>query len=160
LSAVFYNGGFEPRYPLYNVWSDYTNRLSLMLSGGRHVCPVAFLHVGQSMHAGKAVRPEAFTSTLQDALLDCDWVLYDAWEDSASLAGREIRLHKEEYSILVVPPVEVIPHATLAKAKAFFEQGGIVVGYDFLPTKSGDAGQDLGGHRRPARRSGAMPRPG
>jgi hypothetical protein len=105
--------------------------------GGRHVCPVAFLHVGQSMHAGKAVRPEAFTSTLQDALLDCDWVLYDAWEDSASLAGREIRLHKEEYSILVVPPVEIIPHATLAKAKAFFEQGGIVVGYDFLPTKSG-----------------------
>lgn len=137
----FYNGGFEPRYPLYRIWADYSSRLSILLSGGRHVCPVAFLHAGQSMHAGKAVRPEAFTSTLQDALLDCDWVLYDAWEDSARLAGREIRLHKEEYSVLVVPPVEVIPHATLAKAKAFFEQGGIVVGYDFLPTKSGTLGK-------------------
>ena len=37
----FYNGGFEPRWPLYRVWADYTSRLSLMLTGGRHVCPVA-----------------------------------------------------------------------------------------------------------------------
>jgi len=42
----FYNGGFEPRYPLYRVYADYTNRLSLLLSGGRHVCPVAVLFAG------------------------------------------------------------------------------------------------------------------
>ena len=35
----FYNGGFEPRWPLYRVFADYTSRLSLMLTGGRHVCP-------------------------------------------------------------------------------------------------------------------------
>jgi hypothetical protein len=81
----FYNGGFEPRWPLYRVWADYTSRLSVMLTGGRHICPVAFLHAGQSLHAGRAVRPEEFTSTLQDALLDCDWLLYDAWENDARL---------------------------------------------------------------------------
>ena len=138
----FYNGGFEPRYPLYKVWSDYTNRLSLLLSGGRHVCPVAFLHTGQSIHAGKAVRPEEFTSTLQDALFDCDWLLYDAWENDSTLEGKAIRLHKEDYQILVVPPVELIPHASLAKAKQFFDQGGIVMAYDFLPTKSATVGKN------------------
>lgn len=138
----FYNGGFEPRYPLYHVWSDYTNRLSLLLSGGHHVCPVAFLHVGQSMHAGKAVRPEEFTSTLQDALFDCDWLLYDAWESDSKPVGRGIRLHKENYQVLVVPPVEMIPYASLAKARRFFEQGGIVVAYDFLPTRSATLGKD------------------
>ena len=32
----FYNDGHEPRWPLYRVWADYTSRLSLMLTGGRH----------------------------------------------------------------------------------------------------------------------------
>jgi hypothetical protein len=138
----FNNGGFEPRWPLYRVWADYTSRLSLLLTGGRHVCPVAFLHVGQSIQSGKAVRPEEMTSTLQDALYDCDWVNYDAFENDATLSGKEIKLHKETYPILVVPPVEVISYASLEKAKAFFEKGGVVVGYGFLPAKSATLGKN------------------
>ena len=138
----FNNGGFEPRWPLYRVWADYTSRLSLLLTGGRHVCPVAFLHVGQSIHSGKAVRPEELTSTLQDALYDCDWLNYDAFENDATFSGKEIKLHKETYPILVVPPVEVIPYASLEKAKAFFDKGGVVVGYGFLPTKSATLGKN------------------
>ncbi len=137
----FNNGGFEPRWPLYRVWADYTSRLSLLLTGGRHVCPVAFLHVGQSIHSGKAVRPEELTSTLQDALYDCDWLNVDAFENDATLSGKEIRLHKEAYQILIVPPVEVISYTALAKAKAFFDKGGVVVGYGFLPTKSATLGK-------------------
>jgi hypothetical protein len=103
---------------------------------------VAFLHVGQSIHSGKAVRPEELTSTLQDALYDCDWLNYDAFENDAALSGKELKLHKEKYRILIVPPVEVIPYASLAKAKAFFDKGGVVVGYGFLPTKSATLGKN------------------
>jgi len=137
----FYNGGFEPRWPLYRVWADYTSRLSTLLTGGRHVCPIAFLHVGQSLHSGNAIRPEELTSTIQDALYDCDWLNYDAFENDATLSGTEIKLHKENYKVLIVPPVEVIPYATLAKAKAFFECGGIVIGYGFQPTNSATIGK-------------------
>jgi len=137
----FNNGGFEPRWPLYRVWADYTNRLSTMLTGGKHVCPIAMLHVGQSMHSGKAIRPEELTSTIQDALYDCDWLNYDAFENDATLSGREIKLHKENYQVLIVPPAEVIPHTVLAKARDFFNSGGIVIGYGFLPTKSATVGK-------------------
>ena len=137
----FYNGGFEPRYPLYRVYADYTSRLSLLLSGGRHVCPVAFLFPGQSMHAGRAIRPDDLTTTLQDAQYDCDWLTYDAWEHDARLSGKEIKLHQESYQVLIVPPVEVIPYAVLEKAKQFLERGGVVVGYGFLPSKSATLGK-------------------
>jgi hypothetical protein len=137
----FYNGGFEPRYALYRVYADYTSRLSLLLAGGRHVAPVAVLFPGQSMHAGRAVRPDELTTALDDALFDSDWVPYDAFEEAARLEGGEVRLHKEGYRVLVVPPVEVIPHGTLAKAKAFFNQGGVVVGHGFLPSKSATLGK-------------------
>ncbi len=41
-----------------------------------------------------------------------------------------------------MPPVEVIPYATLAKAKEFLDTGGMVVGYGFLPSKSATIGKD------------------
>jgi len=137
----FYNGGFEPRWPLYRVWADYTNRLSLLLSGGRHVCPVAFLFCGNSKYVGRTVTPEDMTSALQDALFDCDWLPYDVFEEDTRVADRQLYLHHERYRILIVPPVEVIPYATLRKVKKFFDAGGVVAGYGFLPSKSATIGR-------------------
>ncbi|MGE4286233.1 MAG: glycosyl hydrolase [Phycisphaerae bacterium] len=134
----FYNGGREPRWPLYKVYADYTSRLSLMLSGGRHVCPVALLFAGNSVHVGKAVAPDQISGALQEALYDCDWMPYDVFEDDVKLAAERMSLHAEEYGVLIVPPVEVIPSGTLKKAYDFFSAGGIVIGYDFLPSKPAD----------------------
>ncbi|MCL4181150.1 MAG: hypothetical protein KJ072_25820, partial [Verrucomicrobia bacterium] len=136
----FYNGGFEPRWPLYRVFADYTSRLSLLLTGGRHVCPVALLSPGQSVHVGKAITLEKISENLQDALYDCDWIPCEVFERDIAVARQSLELRTESYRVLVVPPVEVIPHATLAKAKAFFDQGGVVVGHGFLPSQSAELG--------------------
>ncbi|MBI5385436.1 MAG: hypothetical protein HZA90_12225 [Verrucomicrobia bacterium] len=137
----FYNGGFEPRWPLYRVFADYTSRLSVMLSGGRHVAPVALLTPGQSAHVGKRVMPDQISESLQDALYDCDWLPWEVFENDMTVAGNGLKLRAESYKILIVPPVEVIPYTTLAKAKAFFDAGGVVIAHGFLPTKSATVGK-------------------
>lgn len=137
----FYNNGFEPRWPLYRVWADYSSRLPLMLTGGRHVCPVALLYLGNSKHVGKAVTPEHMSEVLQDALYDCDWLPYEVFENDAKLSHGQLRLRDERYRVLIVPPVEAIPYATLAKIKQFYDRGGIVVAHGFLPSKSTTLGQ-------------------
>lgn len=137
----FYNGGKEPRWPLYKVYADYTSRLSVMLTGGRHVCPVALLFLGTSHHVGRAVPPEQMTSALQDALYDCDWMPYEVFEKEVLLDKDGMKLHQERYRVLVVPPVEVIPHETLKKAHAFYQSGGVVVGYEYLPSKATEIGR-------------------
>ena len=137
----FYNGGFEPRWPLYRIWADYTSRLSLMLSGGRHECPTAILFSGNLGRVGKMIGPEGITTALQNARIDCDWLPMDVFEKDAKLDGREIELRDERYRILVVPPVEVIPYATLAKVKEFVDNGGTIIGYGFLPSKSASFGK-------------------
>ncbi|MCL4202910.1 MAG: hypothetical protein KJ000_10455 [Pirellulaceae bacterium] len=137
----FYNDGREPRWPLYRVWADYTSRLSLWLTGGHHVCPVAILFSGNARRVGKYVTPEDMTSVLQDARYDCDWLPFEAFERDAAVDGSDIQLLQERYQVLIVPPTDVIPHATLAKAKAFFDQGGVVVGYGHLPSVSGTIGR-------------------
>jgi hypothetical protein len=138
----FYMDEYEPRWPLYRVFADYTSRLSSMLTGGRHVCPVALLFMGQSLQVGRAITPDQIATALQDAQLDCDWLPYDVFERDGKIAGKELGLYEERYGVLVVPPVEVIPYGTLAKAKKFFDAGGVVVGYGFLPTKSATLGHD------------------
>ena len=133
----FYNGGYEPRYALFRVWADYSSRLSLMLSGGRHVCPVAVLFSGNAKRVGAYTTPEDLTSASQDALYDCDWLPFERFEDSsAKIKGNELRLQEERYRVVVVPPTEGITVATLEKAHDFFEAGGVVIGYGHLPTNS------------------------
>jgi len=137
----FYNGGFEPRWPLYRVFADYTSRLSLMLTGGRHVCPVALLHLGQSAHCGKHVLPDQISESLQDALYDCDWLPYEVFEKDTKVGQAGLEMRDERYRVLIVPPVEVIPYSTLAKAKQFLDRGGVVLAYGFLPSKSATLGK-------------------
>lgn len=142
----FYNGGFEPRWPLYRVFADYTARLSQVLTGGRHVAPVALLYIGQSHHVGNAVRPEPMSEALQDALYDCDWIPYEVFANDMEITGNSLRLREEDYRILIVPPTEAIPYQTLVKARDFLQSGGVVVGYGFLPSKSttlGYGSQDI-----------------
>ena len=102
---------------------------------------MALLFSGNTLGVGKAIMPEGLSEAFQDANYDCDWLPMSVFEQDAVLDGREVRLHQERYRVLVVPPVEVIPYETLAKAKEFFEQGGIVLGYGFLPSKSGTLGR-------------------
>ncbi len=138
----FDNGGFEPRYALYRVWADYSSRLSLLLTGGRHVCPVAVLFSGNAKQVGAYTTPEDLTTALQDALYDCDWLPLERFEDRITkISGSELRLHGERYRVLVVPPSEGLTVASLEKAKAFYEAGGVVIGYGRLPTKSLTLGQ-------------------
>jgi hypothetical protein len=136
----FYNDGHEPRWPLYRVWADYNSRLSLWLTGGHHVCPVAILFSGNARRVGNYVSPEDMTTVLQDALYDCDWLPFEAFENHAVLDGRDITLQQERYQVLIIPPTDLITLPLLTKAKTFFDQGGVVVGYGLLPSKSGTVG--------------------
>ena len=144
----FYNGGKEPRYPLFRVWADYNNRCALMLSEGEHVCAIAQCVPGLSAHVGKTIRPEMFAFAIQDAQLDSDWMLYDAVE-SAKIGRNPRTLRpalrttngKEWYDILTLPATEFVPYAVLEKALAFAKAGGVVVGYGIKPCNTPTRGK-------------------
>ena len=145
----FYNGGKEPRYPLFRVWADYNNRCALLLSDGEHVCHIAQCIPGVSFHVGKTIRPEMFAFAIQDAQLDSDLMGYDVIE-SARIAknprtGRtalRTTNGKEFYDILTLPATEYVPFAVLEKALAFAKAGGVVVGYGLRPINTPTRGKE------------------
>ncbi len=145
----FYNGGYEPRYPLFRVWADYNNRCAKLLSDGEHVCHIAQCIPGVSFHAGKTIRPEMFAFAIQDAQLDSDWMGYDVIE-SANIGknprtGRPaLRTEngKEFYDILSLTATEYVPFAVLEKALVFAKAGGVVIGYGLRPINTPTRGKE------------------
>ena len=144
----FYNGGFEPRYPLFRVWADYNNRCALLLSQGEHVCHIAQCVPGISFHVGKTIRPEMFSFAIQDVQLDSDWMGYDVVEaariEKNPRTGRPaLRTENgtEHYDILTLPATEYVPFAVLEKALAFAKAGGVVVGYGIKPCNTPTRGR-------------------
>ena len=144
----FYNGGKEPRSPLFHVWVDYNNRCALLLSEGEHVCAIAQCVPGVSAHVGKTIRPEMFAFAIQDAQLDSDWMGYDAVESARigtnPRTGRpalRTANGKEWYDVLTLPATEYVPFATLEKVLAFAKAGGVVVGYGIKPCKTPTKGK-------------------
>ncbi len=151
----FYNGGYEPRYPLFRVWTDYNNRCALLLSGGEHVCRIAQCVPGISYHVGKTIRPEMFAFAIQDAQLDSDWMEYDSVEsarfETDPRTGRTALRTlngKEHYDILTLPATEYVPFATLEKALAFAKAGGVVAGYGVRPNNTPTRGKTAEDVRR------------
>lgn len=151
----FYNGGFEPRYPLFRIWADYNNRCALMVSGGEHVCHIAQCLPGISYHVGRTIRPEMFAFAVQDAQLDSDWMDYDAV--SSARIGRNprtgrpalrTRAGKEWYDVLSLPATEMVPFPVLEKALAFAQAGGVVVGYGIRPSNTPTRGKTAADVRR------------
>jgi len=144
----FYNGGKEPRYPLFRIWADYNNRCAMLLSEGEHVCRIAQCVPGISFHAGKTIRPEMFAFAIQDAQLDSDWMNYDAvetarFEKNPRTGRMALRTQngKEHYDILTLPATEYVPFAVLEKALAFAQAGGVVVGYGIKPSNTPTRGK-------------------
>ena len=135
----FYNSGHEPRWPLYRVFADYSARLSNLLTGGRHVAPVALVPPGLGYHAGRpgqALPADQISEALQDALYDCDWLPCEVIENDVQVEGRELQLRDERYRILILPAAEALPYPVLEKAARFHAAGGTVVGYGILPAVS------------------------
>ena len=154
-APYFFNGGFEPRYPLFRVWADCANRSALLLSSAEHICRIAQCVPGISYHVGKTVRPEMFTFAIQEAQLDCDWMDYDsivaAIIEKKPRTGRpsfRTASGKEHYDILTLPATECVPFAVLEKALAFAKSGGVVVGYGIRPCNTPTRGKTVEDARR------------
>lgn len=137
----FYNGGREPRFPLFRVWADYTSRVALMLSGAAHRCPIAQVVPGQHVNTCRAIRPENFTFAVMDAQLDCDWLTVDdlaaarlTKDPVTGLPAIRSTKGDESYPVLVLPASEQIEEEALEKALAFAESGGRVLGYGVRPS--------------------------
>jgi len=147
----YYYTGDEANWPKYKSWCERQNRLSHMLTGNDSnnysVAPVAMLWPGYSKYVDDSWNNDnCYPYTMQTALdrahYDHQLLTYNRFEGTATLnaATKQIELYESKYKILILPPVQNIQYATMEKVKQFYDNGGVVIGWQRTPPKSAKFG--------------------
>ncbi|SFB03678.1 Glycosyl hydrolases family 2, sugar binding domain [Cohnella sp. OV330] len=137
-----YADGKNPQYRYYKILNDYTNRISHLLSGGRHAATAAVLYHAEAEWSGPAMYFHKPVKALMQRQIDCDVVPADALLDGAKVREGKLRVHLEDYACLIVPYAEALPAALVRHIVRFAEQGLAVRFVDGLPTRSSE-GEDV-----------------
>ena len=123
-----------------------TERLSYLLSQGKHRADVAILYPVAPMEAGLG-GPEAVETAFAAAErlyrggIDLDFIDFESVA-RAEVEGAELRVSGERYRALVLPGLRAVRWSTIEKALAFHRAGGLVLAVGALPEASDKDGGD------------------
>jgi hypothetical protein len=123
-----------------------TERLSYLLSQGRHRCDVAVMYPVAPMEAdmdGAASVEAAFGlgEHLYRQGIDFDFMDFESLA-RAETHGRALHVSGETYRVLVLPSMRAVRHSTLRKAVELQRAGGLVVILGAPPEASDRVGRD------------------
>lgn len=133
-----------PYWPHMKQWLDYTERMSYLLSQGRHVCDIALLYPTEPLQAYPGTRPDSVfnvASQLSDSGLDYDFVDFRSLRD-ATISGKKLRISDEHYQAIVLADMKAIHFSSLEKIVDFYRSGGIVLATGELPSASSRIGEN------------------
>jgi hypothetical protein len=133
-----------PYWQHMNEFMRASERMSFLMSQGRHRTDVAILYPVAALEAGldgKQAVEAAFKlgTALYSKGIDFDFMDFQSLERAEAKDG-ELRVAGEAYRVLILPAMRAVRHSTLEKARAFQRAGGIVVALDALPEVSDRAG--------------------
>ncbi|MDP4098173.1 glycosyl hydrolase [Paenibacillus sp. P96] len=133
-----YAGGRNPQYRYYKHLNRYINRISHLISGGRHVAAAAVLYHAEAEWSGESMYFHKPVKKLMQHQIDCDVLPVDVLLEASSVKDNKLYVHREDYKCLIVPYSEALPVAMLRRLIQFAEQGLPVRFVDGLPVRSSE----------------------
>ena len=133
-----YAGGKNPQYRYYKHLNQYMNRISHLISGGRHVATAGVVYHAEAEWSGEAMYFQEPVKELMQHQIDCDILPIDVLLDGASVMDGRLHVHLEEYACLILPYADALPAALLQRLVQFAEQGLAIHFVDGLPVRSSE----------------------
>nr|WP_275983992.1 glycosylhydrolase-like jelly roll fold domain-containing protein [Paenibacillus hamazuiensis] len=137
-----YASGKNPQYRHYKHLNRYMNRISHLISGGRHVATAAVLYHAEAEWSGESMYFHKPVKKLMQHQIDCDVLPVDVLVETASVKAGKLHVNREDYECLIVPYAEALPAAMVRRLLHFAEQGIAVRFVDGLPLRSSE-GDDI-----------------
>ncbi|WNS40778.1 glycosylhydrolase-like jelly roll fold domain-containing protein [Paenibacillus sp. MMS20-IR301] len=137
-----YASGENPQFRYYKGLNQYMNRISHLISGGRHVATAAVLYHAEAEWSGAAMYFHKPVKQLMQHQIDCDVLPVDALLDMASVINGKLHVTNEDYSCLIVPYAEALPAAMLRRLAEFAGQGLEIRFVDGLPARASEGVED------------------
>lgn len=132
----FYAHGHNPQYRHFGALMAYMNRVCALISGGRHVAPVAVLYHGEAEWAGNYMPVEKPCRLLADAQIEYDTIPQDVFTETErykTVLGKSLVVNTQEYRALVVPYSQYVTRAFAEAVQTLLAAGFPVIFIDGLP---------------------------
>ncbi|WP_127493318.1 glycosylhydrolase-like jelly roll fold domain-containing protein [Paenibacillus glycanilyticus] len=133
-----YADGKNPQYRYYKHLNHYMNRMSHLISGGRHVATAAVMYHAEAEWSGKAMYFHKPAKVLMQHQIDCDILPIDVLLESASIKDNRLVVHQEDYQCLLVPYAEALPAAIIRSLVQYVEQGLEIFFIEDLPARASE----------------------
>ena len=134
-----------PYWPHMKKWLEYTERMSYILSQGKHVCDIALMYPTESLQAypeKDASRVFDLALQLSNKGLDYDFIDYHSLR-KAEFKERQLLLSDDcNYRILILADMKALHYTSLLAARDFYRAGGIVLATDDLPVATSRKGEE------------------
>jgi hypothetical protein len=149
----------QPYWKYFHHYADYARRIAYMNDGGRHHADLLLFQPTETVWASAqpnySPRTDWTTSPLPminlyygnlmnrmaQELRDFD-IADSYYLDQAKVEGSTLRIGKESFKVLVLPPVTTVRRSTMRKIEEFYKQGGTVIAVKMLPTDSMEEGRN------------------
>jgi len=126
----FYAHGHNPQYRHFGALMAYTNRVCELISGGRHIAPVAILYHAEGEWTGEAMYSHRPARPLADAQIEYDYIHQDVFAQrgdfNTEIKPGVLKVNTQEYKVVLIPAMQYITKA-LAEAIAEMKSAGITV---------------------------------
>ncbi|UKS28006.1 glycosyl transferase family 2 [Paenibacillus sp. HWE-109] len=136
-----YAGGKNPQYRYYKHLNRYMNRISHLISGGRHVATAAVVYHAEAEWSGEAMYFHQPVKQLMQHQIDCDVIPIDILLNAASVKDNKLHVNNEDFACLIVPYAEALPAAMIHRLVELTEQGLAVRFVGELPTRSSEGNE-------------------
>lgn len=128
----FYAGGKDPQYKYFGILMNYINRMSHLLTGGKHIAPVALLYHAEAEWSGNYMLFQKPAKELMQNQIDFDVISIDMLLDSY-IENNKLKVNNESFETLVIPYSEALPKKFLSKLIEFEKNGLRIVFINALP---------------------------
>jgi hypothetical protein len=137
-----YASGKNPQFRYYKHLNRYMNRISHLISGGRHVATAAVVYHAEAEWSGESMLFHKPVKKLMQHQIDCDVLPVDVLLDAASVKENKLYVNHEDFECLIVPYAEALPAAMIRRLVEFAELGLAVLFVGGLPKRSSE-GNDV-----------------
>ncbi len=117
--------GHDPQFDGFSALMRYTNRMSHLLSGGRHIASAAILyHAEGEWMSCQSMLTQKPAKVLYDAHIDFDIVPADLLMTDAKIADGQLWIQNETFGALVVPYAQHLPEKLVRQMEVFAAEAG------------------------------------
>ncbi len=131
----------NPYWKYFKPLANYAQRISYMISQGKHVCKVAVVYPLTQVWLGGYTTPvdDELFREVQQTLLDyhIDYDVIDPYTLSGSSSNKNgLLAGNEQYQALILPGLKAIQHECMVKVNDFVSKGGLLIALKELPSTS------------------------